>query len=301
MRRALLAALLLPAACRHEDATQQRVDALEKRVKALESRLAETPATEAALATASFDELASRLDSADALDRVRAAEAIGPRLMELRVDVMRVVREGTTRQREALAAMLAQRATPELASDLLLAQASNDKPRVRAWLDLALGRAATPDAAKALVADLAHPDESVKLAAIEGLRRARDPQSAAALATLAVAGLGLPSSGARAALVALGEPGVQALSAGWASFGPRERQDIVRALDAVRGDVADQFLRERLSDASPLVGLEAARVLARRDDPSGRALAIERLRSEDPVVARAARDVLDAMETPAAP
>jgi hypothetical protein len=42
-------------------------------------------------------------------------------------------------------------------------------------------------------------------------------------------------------------------------------------------------------------------VLARRDDPSGRSLAIERLKSEDPVVARAARDVLDAMETPPAP
>jgi hypothetical protein len=46
-----------------------------------------------------------------------------------------------------------------------------------------------------------------------------------------------------------------------------------------------------------LVALEAARVLGARGDMSGRDLAVERLKNEDPAVARAARAALDAMET----
>jgi hypothetical protein len=59
----------------------------------------------------------------------------------------------------------------------------------------------------------------------------------------------------------------------------------------------DAFLKERLEDPSPLVALEAARVLALRQDMAGRDLAVERLRSEDPAVAQAARAALDAIES----
>ena len=278
-----------------------RVAELERRVAQLESRLAEIPTTTDALQAAGFEELAARLDSRDPTERIAAARAMGDRFAELRVDVMRLTREGSVRQREALAVLLSARATPEMAHELVAALEKSPEVRVRVFLDAALGRATSSVATDALLSELTHPDELVRAAAARALGRSGDPRGTLPLLLLAMNGGaagGIALEGARA----IGDPGVAFIVAGWSTLGPRERQAAIGALVQLRGPLTTQFLRERLQDASPLVALEAARVLGVQGDLFGRELALERLSSQDSMVAAAARMALDAMESaPAGP
>lgn len=282
-----------------DGASATRIAELEARVAALESRMGAMPAETSGLDAAPFEELATRLNSEDALERLRAAQALSRSFAEMRVDAMKLLREGTLRQREALAVLLSSSATADMAPDLLAAHAvpANDVPRVRVWLDKAIARAGSPGATDALIADLAHGDETVRAAAVEALGRLGDPRAAAPLAKMAVTGTGPAAGLAAGALRALGEPAIGFIASSWGQQGPRDREAIIAALQPMQGEAVDVFLKERLEDPSALVALEAARVLGARGDMTGRDLAVERLKSEDPQISRAARAALDAMET----
>lgn len=295
---AAVASLLPLAACSGggAGADPARVEELERRVALLERRLADAPAESVSMASAEFEELARRLDAEDPLERLRAGRALGDRIAEMKLDALRLLESGTLRQREGIAIVLSTRATPDMVPGMLAAHPKAAESRVRIFLDRALGQAGAPEAADALIADLAHPDEGVRLAAVGALGKLGDPRAAAPLAKLVASGEGLAAQAAAGALARLGEPVAPYLAATWGSHGPRERRAIVQALERLRNPAVDRFLAERLEDPSPLVALEAARVLGSRGDMSGSELAMERLKSEDPAVAMAARAALDAME-----
>jgi len=296
---ALAVALAVGAGCSRESdpAEAQRVAELERRVALLELRMAETPGASAGLDAAAFDEIAKRLDSADPLERLRAGEALGRRLAEFQVDALRLVKDGSVRQREAVAVLLSTRATQAMASGLVAAHDTATEARVRIWIDRALGASGSAEAFDVLVADLSHADETVRIAAVQALGRLGDPRAAAPLARLLATGEGSAAELAAGALARLGDPVAVFLGSTWGTHGPRERRVIVAALGRVTGPAVDAFLRERLEDPSAAVALEAARVLGARGDMTGRDVALERLKSEDPAIAQAARAALDAMET----
>ncbi len=273
-----------------------RVEKLEARVAALEARLAEIPSSAEALRVASFDELATRLDSRNPAERFDAARAMSERLEEFRLDAMRLLRSGSVRQREALAVVMSWRATPAHAHDLVAALEASPEPRVRVFLDAALGRALASTSTDALISELSHPDPLVRTAAARALGRAGDPRAALPLLVVGMSDAGLPGATALEAARAIGDPGVAFIASGWRDMGPRERQAAIAAMAGMRGAGTTHFLRERLADASPLVALEAARVLALQGDFSGRDLAVERVSSQDPATARAARLALDAID-----
>lgn len=273
-----------------------RVHELEGRVVALEQRLAAAPAESAGLDAAPFDEIARRLESRDVIERVRAGQALASRLPEFRIDALRLLQAGSVRQRESVAIVLATRSTEDMVHGLLLALETATEPRVRIWVNRALGHAGSSEATSALIADLAHADEGVRVSAAAALGRLGDPRAAAPLVALITSSTGVASQAAADALVSLGDLVAPHLEATWASHGPRERRAIIRALAPQAGHAVSDFLKERLQDPSALVALEAARVLGSRGDMAGRDLAMERLRSEDPSVAEAARLALDAIE-----
>jgi HEAT repeat protein len=295
---ALVLALPLGSACSRGGASpdDDRVAELERRVAILEKRLAEAPSEGASLDGATFDEIAQRLDSSDPMERLRAGRALGRRLTELQVDALRLLQEGSVRQREAVAVLLSQRATPGMASGLLAAHARTAEPRVRSWIVRALGSSGSAEAFGPLAMDLQHPDEVVRLAAVDALARLGDPRAAAPLAKLMATREGASADFAAGGMARLGDPVAAYLGTTWASHGPRERRVIITALERVSGPSVDAFLKERLEDPSALVALEAARVLGAKGDMSGRDVALERLKSEDPAIAQAARAALDAME-----
>jgi HEAT repeat protein len=296
------AVALAAAGCGGGDgADADRVAALEQRVAALEARLATTPADAGALQAAELDELVARLDDADPIARWRAArelrargEAAHPRLVDL-------ARTGSGRQREAACAVLADGAVPDQHSDLLALHAEAADPAERALLARALARTGRSEAVDPLVADLGHPSRRVRLAAADGLGRLSDPRATVPLLRVALHDDAPLAAAAREALAAMNENAALFVGASWSAFDPRQRQDALRVLGPLPGDRVEAFLEEQLRDASPLVALEAALQLARRGNEHGATLANQRLKSDDPVIARAARDVLDTLERRAAP
>jgi HEAT repeat protein len=172
---------------------------------------------------------------------------------------------------------------------------------VRALLATALGRTDASEAVDALMDDLAHESRRVRAAAIAALGRLAQPRSAGELLAAAIAPDALESQLAREALGRIGEPGVLFVESRWDELDARQRQDAIGVLGAIDGARVDAFLAARLQDASPLVALAAARELGRRGDASGQALAQARLGSDDPVVARSAREALDVIEAATRP
>lgn len=290
------AAALLAAACSGPGGGDARLKALEARVARLEDRLADTPAAAADLASADLDELAERLDSADAIVRYRAGHALAGRIAEARPLLLDLLRSGTKRQMQAAAQVLAQAAPPEAVSDLVAAHARDLDSKSRAWLDLALASTGRPEAFDPLVADLAHPSQTVRIAAVQGLSRLGDARAAMPLIHAAIQGDPIVAQLARQALRELDETSALFVETQWDILGPRERQSVVEAMGPIAGKGVETFLEARLTDASPRVALEAALQLARRGSMAGRYVAFERLSSDDASLARIARDVLDAIE-----
>jgi HEAT repeat protein len=167
---------------------------------------------------------------------------------------------------------------------------------VRALLGLALGRSGGDQVADALIRDLAHPSRTVRLAAVQALDRLGAPVAGGGLLRSALDPDVHVASLARGALGRLPEEAFHFVATEWEWLDPRQRADAIAVLATLEGERPVRFLRERLRDPSPLVALAAARELARRGDASGRTVALERLGSDDPVIARTARQVLDALE-----
>jgi HEAT repeat protein len=274
---------------------------LEKRVAALEERMASRPADPQQLESASIEELIDRLDASDAVARYHAAQALGGRLAEAKIDLFHVLKTGSHRQREAIAALFASHATPEMAVDLVEAHAKNDGARVLVFLDAALGRTEATEAVEPLAADLAHPSMRVRVVACEALGKLGDAHAAIPLAQVLAGGDPVLRPLAVGALRALGPVGVAYIETQWHLTGPRERLFLLQAAAQVEGSESEAFLADKLQDASPLVALEAARLLALRGSLLGRDVAVARVGSEDPVVRAAARTALDAMENNAPP
>jgi HEAT repeat protein len=295
-----LPALLCSCAGSRERA--RRVEELEARVAALETRLAELPADEASLASAELDELLARLDSGNALTRYGSVRALASQGESVHAALLETARSGTSRQREGASAVLASTATPDLLGDLLALHAETSSAGTRALLAAALARTKRPEAVDALVKDLDDESRRVRAGAIEGLRDMKDPRAAMPLLRASLRPDTITASLARDAFVSLGENVVLFVAGEWDRLDPRERQDAVALLGEVPGSRVDEHLQRVLRDASPLVGLAAAMQLARRGSPAGRGVALQRLGSDDPVVARAAREVLDALgEAPPPP
>jgi len=299
---ALVATLALAGvSCRGAGEGGGDVAALEKRVASLEARMASQPADATQLETASVEELLDRLDAEDAVTRYHAAEALGERLAETKTHLFVALKTGSHRQREAIAAMLASKATPEMAIDLVEAHAQNDEPRVLVFLDTALGRTHATEAVAPLAADLAHPSMRVRVVACQALGKLGDAHAAIPLAQVLAEGDPVLRPLAVTAMRALGPVGVAYIETEWHLTGPRERPYLLQAAAQVDGMEAEAFLADKLEDASPLVALEAARLLALRGSLLGRDVAVARIGSEDPVVRAAARTALDAMENSSAP
>ena len=293
---AAIAALAALGGCA-KDHESARVKQLEERVAALEDRLSEIPAAAADLAQADIEELATRLDSSDAVIRYRAGRAMSERIMEARPVLVDLLRTGTQRQKRSAAQVLAESAPAEAAADLVAAHAREFDSKTRAWLDVALARTGSPDAVDPLVEDLGSPSQTVRLAAVTGLGRLKDPRAAMPLVKASIEGDALVAPLARQALRSLDSTAAPFLETQWDAFGPRDRQSLLEAIGPIPGAEVESFLVERLKDPAPRVALEAALQLARRGSLAGRGIALERLSSSDPQVARVARDVLDAMES----
>ena len=295
---ALLAAL---TACGRPASDAGRVAALERRVDALEKRLASMPATGAGLASASLDELAQRLDSHDVIERYRAGEEAGRRFAEARSMLVQLLQDGSPTQREAAAAVLAFHAVPDLAPQLVAAHDANTDARVRSFLDLALGRTGRTEAVEPLAADLQHPSERVRLAAVQALGSLRDGRSTIPLLRVATGGDPVAAPLARQALAGMDAGTAAAVQAQWSLLNPRERERALEAIGQIPGQAVQDLLVVHLQDASERVALRAALELARRGSVLGRDLALARLGSDDPITSRAAREVLDAIEASPSP
>ena len=284
------------AGCSKEEKTD-RVAELEARVARLEDRLSEIPAGAADLQAADIEELATRLDSPDGIIRYRAGRALAGRMSEAQPVLVDLLRSGTKRQKVAAAQVMAEAATPESVMHLVAAHGREVDSKTRAWLDVALARTGRPEAMDPLVADLAHPSQTVRLAAVQGLTHLKDARAAMALVKASIEGDPIIAPLARQALRGLDATAALFLETQWDAFGPRDRQAVLEAIGPIPGPEVDAFLTTRLRDPAPRVALEAALQLARRGSLAGRDIALERLSSGDPQVARVARDVLDAMES----
>lgn len=296
----LLAAALLLGGCTapatdHSD-LEGRVAELEDRLLQLEERLASVPDHEG-LEEASADELAIRLGRDDVVTRFRAIKELARRhpddVQEL---LFEVIASGRGKEREGAAAVFALAAEPNATPRLLLLHGEEKEPRVRSLLALGLGRAGDSGAADALMADLDHDSRTVRLAAVQALDRLGAAEAGGRLLVTALDADVHVASAARSTLQRLPETAFQFVAAEWDWIGPRRRVDAIALIGTLEGERAQKFLRERVGDADPLVALAASRELALRGDPTGRELAQQRLRSDDPVIARAARGVLDAFQ-----
>lgn len=269
---------------------------LEDRVARLEERLSEIPAGAADLQKADMEELATRLDSEDGIIRYRAGRAMAARMVEAQPVLVDLLKSGTKRQKVAAAQVMAEAATPEAVGDLVGAHGRELDSKTRAWLNVALARTGRPEAVDPLVEDLAHPSQTVRLAAVQGLTRLKDARAAMPLVKASIEGDPIIAPLARQALRQLDATAALFLETQWDAFGPRERQAVLEAIGPIPGPEVDVFLVTRLRDPAPRVALEAALQLARRGSLAGREIALERLSSSDPQVSRVARDILDAME-----
>lgn len=299
LRAALPAAALLAAGCQppppDNSALERRVAELESRLEELQRRLAAVPDA-AGLDEASPEELVIRLSREDVVSRYRAVKELGRRRPdEVRQLLVDVVASGNGREREGAAAVFALGKWPEAGSDLLRLHGEEEDSRVRSLLALALGRAGVPGSVEPLTADLEHESRTVRLAAVQALDRLRAPESGGKLLVAALDEDAHVSSAARGALQRLPEQSFHFVASEWDWLDPRDRVEAIGLIGELEGRRVSDFLEERLRDASPLAALAAARELALRGDGAGRELALQRLGSEDPVVARAAREVLDVL------
>lgn len=300
----LLVAALLAAACgqetggRAEPGSAERIAELERRVARLESRLSEIPADEESLRDADVTELVDRLAAEDPVARLRAGAELGRRGPDARAEALELL-EGAAvdaRQRRAAAWMLALSAEQGDAEAVLSARETTDDATDRALLAIALGRTGESAAVDPLIDDLEHASRRVRAAA--ALALAELPAAQATLPLLEAAGVeeDLVASLAREAIRAQGQAALLFLTDRWEPLDPRRRERAVRIVAEIEGDATTRFLEQRLDDADARVALTAALALARRGSTSGREVAIAHLGSEDPVLARRAREVLDAFE-----
>ncbi len=297
----LLAAALLAGGCTEPASDNSelagRVSELEDRLAQLEQRLASVPDTDG-LAGASPEELVMRLSREDVVSRYRAVKELARRSPD---DVQRllleVISSGEGKEREGAAAVFALDRWPSAAPELLLLHGEETEPRVRALLALAVGRAGGPEVAEALMADLDHESRTVRLAAVQALDRLNVGEAGGRLLVAALDADVHVASAARGTLQRLPESAFQFIATEWDWLGPRERARAIEIIGTLEGDGSTRFLRERVGDPEPLVALSAVRELALRGDTTGRDLALQRLRSDDPVIARAARQTLDAYTT----
>jgi HEAT repeat protein len=273
-----------------------RVAELEDRLLQLEERLASVPDHEG-LEEASAAELAIRLGREDVVSRFRAVKELSRRHPEdVQQLLFEVIASGRGKEREGAAAVFALAADPGATSRLLLLHGEEKEPRVRSLLALGLGRAGGSEAAEALMADLDHESRTVRLAAVQALDRLGAAEAGGRLLVAALDADVHVASAARGTLQRLPATAFQFVVSEWDWIGPRKRVDAIELIGTLEGERAQRFLRERVADPDPLVALAASRELALRGDPAGRNLALQRLRSDDPVIARAARGVLDAFQ-----
>lgn len=274
-----------------------RLAELEERLVQLEERLAAVPDQEG-LETASVDELAVRLSREDAVTRFRAVKELARRDPDdVRELLFEVISSGQGREREGAAAVFALTSWPDATSGLLLLHGAEKQPRVRALLALGLGRTGSLEAAAPLMADLGHESRTVRLGAVQALDRLGAAEAGGRLLLAALDADVHVASAARSTLARLPEESFLFVASEWEWIGPRQRVAAVEIIGTLGGERSTRFLRDRVDDADPLVALAAARELAARGDSSGRDLALQRLQSDDPAIARAARLVLDASQT----
>jgi len=297
----LLAAALLAGGCTEpasdNSGLEGRVRELEDRLVQLEQRLASVPDADG-LAGASPEELVMRLGREDVVSRYRAVKELARRSPD---DVQRllleVISSGEGKEREGAAAVFALDPWPSAAPELLLLHGEEAEPRVRALLALAVGRAGGPEVAEPLMADLDHESRTVRLAAVQALDRLNVGEAGGRLLVAALDADVHVASAARGTLQRLPKSAFQFIAAEWDWLGPRERVRAIEIIGTLEGERSTRFLREQVGDPEPLVALSAVRELALRGDTTGRDLALQRLRSDDPVIARAARQTLDAYTT----
>ena len=299
--RLLPALALLAAGCaapkQDNAALELRVSELERQLGELQERLASVPDQEG-LEKASLEELVIRLSREDVVSRYRAVRELGRRRPdEVQQILVDVIANGEGRERLGAASVFALEARPEAAPDLLRLHAEEKDSKVRALLALALGRAGAPGTSEAIMGDLDSDSRTVRLAAVQALDRLDAPESGGKLLVAALDDDLHVASAARGALERLPEASFHFVASEWQWLDPRDRVRAIELIGSLETPRVVDFLEERLSDAAPLVALAAARELALRGDDAGRELALERLRSDDPVVARAAREALDALGT----
>jgi HEAT repeat protein len=291
----LLSALAVSVSCApsvDNSELEGRVEILQARVEAMEARLAELP-DEHGLSEASITELLARLGSSDAVKRYRAIRELGARGGAPWQDLFIMLDGGNHREREGAAAVFAGNADETIVTQLLIAHEAEQDPKVRAILATALSRIDTPNVVDALLEDFGWESHLLRIAAIRGLGRLQSPRAAGPLLQVALSGEPLVAAAASEALHALDDRAFLFFAAEWELLDSRERADAIVLLGQLRGESVEGFLRERLRDASPVVALTAARALAELGNPVGQDLARNRLGSDDPVVARLAREVLD--------
>lgn len=298
---ALAAAALLVGGCAEPAGDNSdlrgRVTELEDRLAQLETRLAAVPDSDG-LAEASPEELVIRLSREDVVSRYRAVKELARRSPEdVQQLLLEVISSGRGKEREGAAAVFALDPWPDAAAELLLLHGEETEPRVRALLALAVGRAGGSGFAEPLMADLDHESRTVRLAAVQALDRLSATEAGGRLLIAALDADVHVASAARGTLQRLPEGAFQFIASEWDWIGPRERVRAIELIGTLDGTRSMRFLRERVGDPEPLVALAAARELALRGDATGRDLALQRLRSDDPVIARAARLTLDAFTT----
>lgn len=262
----------------------------------LESRLALTEAEADDLERATVDELVARLDAEDLVERYRAARELASRPVDERPRLAEALSVGSDRQRAAAAAAMAASATPADLPVLLATHELATTPRERVLIATALARTGSPEALEPLLLDLQHESRRVRLAAVLALSRLGDGRAAPALLDVVLEGDLVLSHAAAEGIRRMGPAALLFLRDTWPALGPRERARAVPLIGDLPGEVVRDFLRESLHDASMEVSLAAALELARRGDPAGGGIARARLGSDDPVVARLARQVLDELE-----
>lgn len=275
-----------------DEGLERRLAELEGRVADVEARLATVP-DEAGLESAGVDELVRRLGSEDDVRRLRAVRALVA--MDAEEELLAFFDGAPEHVREGIAAVLAR--TASLSSLHVLAElhAAEQAPRVRALLATALARTGAEEAVDPLLLDLEADSTLVRLAAVRALGRLGSPRAGGALLRLAAGPDADVATLARRALARLPEEAFLFVGLEWDRLGPRARVDAIGALEHLPGERARAFLAEQLRDASPVVALSAARALAEQGDASGRELAVQRLSSDDEIVARLAREVLDVL------
>ncbi|MEM7247221.1 MAG: HEAT repeat domain-containing protein [Acidobacteriota bacterium] len=273
----------------------ERLAELEERVRVLEARLVEMPVDD--LQDLGTTELVDRVAAGDLLASRELGREISARGMEARQTLLRLLDEPDARARRSAALALFDLEHPEdHVAALTAAHGRETDGKTRALLLLVLARTHDEQVVSTLVGDLEHESRTVRAAAIEALSRMRPAETAVPLLRIAIRRGSGDAGFAATAFRRLGDRALPFVRDAWETLDPRERVDVLRLLSTWEGEAVDGFLRLNLKDPAPLVALEAARSLARHGDISGRDVARRRLGSDDPVVARAAREVLDLIE-----